>query len=112
MTFTEIEDKAMVADVMPDGLHLSDYRCYQALCSLYHRVYSGQIGKAQAQLEKKQIYDAYGRDSMSDRIGEENLRRERRLRGLCLEIQQNGTEREKRLLRILDGSERAFESKV
>ena len=106
MTFTEIEDKAMVADVMPGGLHLSDYRCYQALCSLYHRVYSGQISKAQAQLEKKQIYDAYGRDSMSDRIGDEMMRREYRLRRCASEIEKHGSDDAKRLLRIIDGREK------
>lgn len=103
MTFTEIEKIASVAGVMPHGLHCADYACYQGLCNLYHRYRTGQIDHAQALLEKKQFQEAHARDSISQRAYDDSLKRERAVRGLSLEIQRNGTEREKLLVAVLDG---------
>lgn len=107
MTFDEIENIAAVAGVMPDGLHCADYACYQGMCDLYHRYRTGQIDRAQARMEKKQFQEAHGRDSIAQRAYDCCQRREIAIRGLSLDIERNGTEREKRLVAILDGREKS-----
>lgn len=103
MTFDEIEKIASVAGVMPDGLHAADYACYQGLCNLYHRYRTGQIDRARARIEKKQFQEAYGRDSIAQRAYNSCLQRELAIRGLSLDIERNGTDRERLLVAILDG---------
>lgn len=89
-----------------------EHWCYESLFYLYAGYERKYIDKGYAEKRKHDIETEYGHGCVLMRMFKECCERERRLRGLCLEIQQNGTEREKRLLRILDGSERAFESKV
>ena len=106
MTFDEIENIAAVTGIMPNGLHCADYACYQGMCDLYHRYRTGQIDRVQARMEKKQLREAHGRDSIAQKAYDCCLRRETVIRGMSKDIELNGTEREKRLVRILDGRER------
>lgn len=105
MIFEEIEQAALTAEVMPDGLHSGDYACYQGLCDLYHRFRTGQIDRARARIEKKQLREAHGRDSIAQKAYDCCMRRENAIRNIVSEIEKNGSDDARRIIRIMDGRE-------
>ncbi len=106
MTFDEIYSLSKEFSPMPKSANTIELNCYQALCGLVGREMFNQIDSAYALIELKQIRDAYTKDSITYKFYAEGERRYRRAWHILSDIEKNGTDRERRLLRIMDGRER------
>lgn len=93
--------------IPPENMGNVENNAYEALFWLYRNHADGRLDHEYCRKRKHDIKMSYRHGCMLMEMFEVCCRREVAIRGLSLEIETNGTEREKRLVAILDGREKA-----
>lgn len=94
---------------MPERSNVIEISTYMALCQLYWLYSEKAIDLASAGSELVKLCTTYGRDSVVYRMFCEEQKRYNSITHLMADIEKNGSERERQLVRIMDGRERMVE---